>query len=85
MTHFETLRLHSTRRRGQSIFLTWGGGSGDYGRFTWFSGGVEGEQSSPTEYKGGLHIILQVLIRQSAQNYLNAIPIIRARPDQRKT
>ena len=41
MTHFETLRLHSTRRRGQSIFLTWGEGSGDYGRFTWFSGGVE--------------------------------------------
>lgn len=48
LTHFEILRWNSTRERGQSIFLAWGGeGSGDYGRFTWFSGGVEDLNAIP--------------------------------------
>ena len=25
----------------------------DFKRITWFSGGTEGDQSSPTEYRGG--------------------------------
>ena len=59
LTHFEILRWNSTRERGQSIFLAWGGRgretmSGSHG----FQGEWKMEQSSPTEYKGGLHTIL---------------------------
>ena len=37
-----------------AVFIAYGGWGGEFCGVTWFSGGVEGDQMSLTEHKGGL-------------------------------